>query len=300
MKEWRVLTAMATPFGPDLSLDAAGARKLARHLAATGSDAIVVAGSTGESPTLTFDEKLELFRTVREATGPQTGVVAGCGSNSTADTVRLSREAEKVGVDGIMLVAPYYNKPPQEALYRHFLAVAEAVSIPIMVYNVPGRTGVNLLPETVARLAAVPNIAALKEASGNLDQVSEVIRVVPDSFAVFSGDDSLTLPILAVGGRGVVSVASHVAGQQIRAMILAYEAGRVSEARRLHTHLLPLFKALFVTSNPIPLKAALALLGLPGGGLRPPLMAATAGEVAVVRAAMKATGIPVNAEGVAL
>lgn len=297
MNNWRLLTAMATPFKPDSSLDREGVGVLARHLAATGTDAIVVAGTTGESPTLTHEEKLELFHLVKEAVPEGVGVVAGCGTNSTAASIELAREAARMGVDGLMAVVPYYNKPPQEAMYRHFASIAEAVDLPIMVYNVPGRTGANLLPDTVARLAEIPNIAAIKEASGNLDQASEICRRCPD-LVVYSGDDSLTLPIMSVGGRGIVSVASHIVGEQIKEMILAYEAGDVREAARIHGGLFLFFKACFVTSNPIPLKAALALAGLPGGGLRLPLIEANAREVETVRKAMEQVGVPLrSAEG---
>ncbi|MCL6451034.1 MAG: 4-hydroxy-tetrahydrodipicolinate synthase [Acetobacteraceae bacterium] len=279
MKDWgRVITAMVTPFGPDLAVDWARAAELARRLVDSGSDGLVVGGTTGESPTLTEAEKLKLWETVVEAVGDRVPVIAGTGTNSTAASVSLTRRAEVAGVDGVMLVTPYYNKPPQEGMYRHFREVAESTRLPVLLYNVPGRTGANLLPETVARLAEVPNIVALKEASGSLEQVAQVVRLAPPGFRVYSGDDSLTLPVLASGGYGVVSVASHLVGQEMQQMVRAYLGGDAAEAARLHLRLTPLFKALFITANPIPVKCALALCGFPVGGLRLPLVEASSGE----------------------
>ena len=268
----RVITAMITPFREDGSLDLDGAKALAGWLVENGSDGVVVAGTTGESPTLSHDEKLALFRGVKEAVGDRAAVIAGTGSNNTEASVGLTREAEACGVDGIMLVAPYYNKPSQEGLYQHFAACAKATRLPVMLYNIPGRTGVNLLPETVLRLAQLENVVALKEASGNLDQVSELLRQLPPHFRVYSGDDSMTLPIVALGGYGVVSVASHLVGLEIQAMIRALVQGRLAEAQRVHLKLFPLFKALFLAPNPVPVKAALTLLGQPAGKPRLPLV----------------------------
>lgn len=268
----RVLTAMITPFQPDGGVDFGVAEALASHLAEQGSDALVVCGTTGESPTLTWQEEYELFQVVQKAVAGKAKVLAGTGSNSTDEAIAATKAAEKLGLDGSLQVVPYYNKPPQEGLYRHFLAIAEAApDLPMMLYNVPGRTGTNLLPETVARLAAVPNIVAIKEASGNLDQVSQVRLLTPPSFALYSGDDSLTLPMLAVGSAGVVSVASHLVGLSLQAMVKAFFAGNVTVATELHLKFLPLFKALFLTTNPIPIKAALTLQGWSVGTTRPPL-----------------------------
>lgn len=268
----RVLTAMITPFRPDGGVDFDVAAALAIHLADQGSDALVVCGTTGESPTLTWQEEYELFQVVQKAVAGKAKVLAGTGSNSTAEAIAATQAAEKLGLDGSLQVVPYYNKPPQEGLYRHFLAIAEAApDLPMMLYNIPGRTGTNLLPETVARLAEVPNIVAIKEASGNLDQVSQVRLLTPPSFALYSGDDSLTLPMLAVGSAGVVSVASHLVGLSLQTMVNAFQTGNVTVATELHLKLLPLFKALFLTTNPIPIKAALALQGWSVGTTRPPL-----------------------------
>jgi 4-hydroxy-tetrahydrodipicolinate synthase len=282
----RVLTAMITPFtdGGEVAYDKAA--ELALHLANTGSDGLVVSGTTGESPVLTKEEKCRLFTAVKEAVAGRAAVIAGTGSNNTADSLELTRAAEKTGVDGIMLVTPYYNKPSQEGLYQHFKTVAAGTGLPVILYNVPGRTSVNMLPPTVARLAEVPNIAAVKEASGNLDQVAEIRRSTPPDFLIYSGDDSLTLPMLAVGGCGVISVASHVAGKLIAQMIDAFGAGRVEEARSLHLKLYPLFKVLFITTNPVPVKAAVDMIGIKAGPPRLPLVPATAQEAEAVRKVM--------------
>lgn len=287
----RIITAMITPFRDDGALDLEGVRLLARQLVESGSEGLVVGGTTGESPTLTHEEKLTLFRTVKEVVGDQAAVIAGTGSNNTAASEALTAEATALGVDGVMLVTPYYNKPSQEGLYQHFLACARATSLPVMLYNVPGRTGVNLLPETVVRLAAVENVVALKEASGNLDQASEILRLVPPHFRVYSGDDSLTLPLVAIGAYGVVSVASHLVGKELQAMVNGLVAGRVAEAQAIHRRLFPLFKALFMAPNPVPIKAALALLGRPAGRPRPPLVALSESEEATLRRVLREVGL---------
>ncbi|MHB8918278.1 MAG: 4-hydroxy-tetrahydrodipicolinate synthase [Desulfocucumaceae bacterium] len=280
----RVLTAMITPFSKDMSVDYNVVRKLARHLAQSGSDGLVVCGTTGESPTLTREEKVELFRVVVEEVGGQSVVIAGTGSYSTASSIELTQAAEKVGVDGVMLVCPFYNKPSQEGLYQHFKAVASSTNLPVMLYNIPGRTGINLLPSTVARLAEIPNIIAIKEAAGSIDQVSELLRLLPDRFAVYSGDDSFTLPMLALGAKGVVSVASHVVGPRIRDMINAYTSGNTTLAAEIHMELFPVFKGLFITSNPVPVKTAMNLLGWQTGVPRLPLVEATAAEKQTLKA----------------
>lgn len=267
----RVMTAMITPFHSDGSVNYAVAESLAAHLVSHGTDTIVVCGTTGESPTLTWDEEFQLFKAVQQAVGTRAKVVAGTGSNSTAEAISATQKADKLGLDGSLQVVPYYNKPPQEGLYQHFRAIAESSPMPLILYNVPGRTGQNLLPETVARLAEVPNIVAVKEASGNLDQVSQIRRLTPADFTIYSGDDSLTLPMLAVGARGVVSVASHLVGDALQQMIQAFEQGKVQTATQIHLQLFPLFKVLFQVTNPIPLKAALVLQGWDVGTTRLPL-----------------------------
>lgn len=279
----RVLTAMITPFTTDGEVAYDKAAELARHLVKTGSDGIVVSGTTGESPVLSNEEKGRLFAAVKDAVAGQAAIIAGTGSNNTAASLELTRIAEKVGVDGIMLVTPYYNKPSQEGLYQHFKTIAGATELPVIMYNVPGRTSVNMLPDTVSRLSEVRNIVAVKEASGNLDQVAEIRRSTPVGFLIYSGDDSLTLPILALGGHGVISVASQVAGLLIREMIDAFFAGQVERAKDLHLKLYPLFKVLFITTNPAPVKAAVNMIGIESGLPRLPLVAATPQESEAVR-----------------
>ena len=272
VKFGRVLTAMITPFKEDGSVNYAVAEQLAVHLADRGTDSLVVCGTTGESPTMTWDEEYELFQVVQKAVAGKALVIAGAGSNSTLEAVVATQKAAKLGLDGCLQVVPYYNKPPQEGLYNHFRAIAQsAPELPIMLYNIPGRTGQNMLPETVARLAEIPNIVAVKEASGNLDQASQIRCLTSPEFAIYSGDDSLTLPMLAVGGSGVVSVASHLVGEQLQQMIEAFEAGQVQVATQIHLQLFDLFKALFLTTNPILVKTALKLQGWDVGSTRPPL-----------------------------
>ena len=268
----RVLTAMITPFQEDGHVNYAAAEKLAVHLVNQGTDTLVVCGTTGESPTLTWDEEYELFQVVQRAVAGKAKIIAGTGSNSTREAIAATQKADKLGLDGTLQVVPYYNKPPQAGLYQHFKAIADSSpDLPLMLYNIPGRTGQNLAPETIARLAEVPNIVAVKEASGNLDQVSQIRRSTAADFAIYSGDDSLTLPMLAVGAAGVVSVASHLVGQLLQQMIQSFEQGKVQAAADIHLKLFPLFKALFVTTNPIPVKAALRLQGWQVGSTRLPL-----------------------------
>jgi 4-hydroxy-tetrahydrodipicolinate synthase len=283
----RVMTAMITPFDESGAVNYPEVERLAAHLTDHGTDTLVVCGTTGESPTLTWDEEFALFKVVQSAVSGKAKVMAGTGSNSTTEAISATQKAAALGLDGSLQVVPYYNKPPQEGLYQHFKAIAQATDLPIMLYNVPGRTSQNLLPETVARLAEVPNIVAIKEASGNLDQVSLVRRLTPSTFDIYSGDDTLTLPILAVGGCGVVSVASHLVGPALQEMIQSFEAGQNEKARQIHLQLLPLSKALFSTTNPIPVKQAMALLGWQVGHCRLPLSEAPADTVDMLKAALQ-------------
>jgi len=288
----RVMTAMVTPFDQSGDVNYAVAEALAAHLVAHGTDTLVICGTTGESPTLSWDEEYQLFNVVKQTVAGNAKVVAGTGSNSTQEAIAATQKAEKLGLDGSLQVVPYYNKPPQEGLYRHFKAIAEATpDLPMILYNIPGRTGQNLAPETIARLAAVPNIVGVKEASGSLDQVSQVRRSTPPDFGIYSGDDSLTLPMLAVGGQGVISVASHLVGDSLQQMIQAFEQGHVQIATQIHLKLLPLFKALFITTNPIPVKAALRLQGWQVGGLRLPLNDESAIAEPQLKAAMAELGL---------
>ncbi|WP_338431338.1 4-hydroxy-tetrahydrodipicolinate synthase [Synechococcus elongatus] len=272
----RVITAMITPFTAEGQVAYDIAQSLAIHLVDQGSDGLVICGTTGESPTLTWEEEHQLFRAVKEAVGDRAAVIAGTGSNCTREAIAATQSAAALGLDGSLQVVPYYNKPPQEGLYAHFRAIAEACpDFPLMLYNIPGRTGQSLQPETVARLATLPNVVAIKAASGNVEEVSALRQLLPASFAIYSGDDSLTLPMLAVGAQGVVSVASHLVGPQLQTLIQAFEAGNVAQAQQLHQQLYPLFKALFLTTNPIPVRAALELLGWSIGQPRLPLVPAS-------------------------
>ena len=268
----RVIAAMVTPFAEDGSVNYAVAEKLADHLVNNGNDGLVICGTTGESPTLSWREEYELFKVVKQAVGERAKIIAGTGSNSTTEAIAATAEAAKLGLDGSLQVVPYYNKPPQEGLYDHFKAIASAVpDLPMMLYNVPGRTSRNLEPETIANLAQIGNIVAVKEASGDLEQACKIKCLTPDSFAIYSGEDALTLPMLTVGAVGVVSVASHLIGNQMREMIEEFAAGNNQAATAIQLKLFPLFQALFMTTNPIPVKAALNLQGWNLGGLRTPL-----------------------------
>ena len=272
----RLITAMVTPFTPDLELDLPRTAELASRLLDQGSEALVVCGTTGESPTVFYDQKLEVFRAVIDAVGDSAPVIANVGDNCTADSVEFARKAASLGVDAIMCVVPYYNKPPQEGLYRHFRAIAQAVEVPVLLYNIPGRCVVNMTAETTLRLARdVENIVGVKEASGDLVQIARIVEGAPDGFEVLSGDDGMALPMMGVGSTGVISVASHVAGPQMREMVEAHAAGEHTRALSLHLRLLPLFNALFMTSNPIMVKDALAQCGFPVGTCRLPLVPPT-------------------------
>lgn len=286
----RVLTAMATPMRADRSLDLDGAQRLADHLVGRGSEGIVVCGTTGESPTLSHEETLDLFRAVVQAVGDKATVVAGTGKNDTAATVELTREAAALGVDGIMLVTPYYSKPSQRGLYGHFTTVAAATELPVLLYNIPSRTACEIAPETLLRMAEdTPNIRGVKDATGNFERAAQVAAHAPEHFEVYAGDDVSTLPLLAVGGVGVVSVAAHAVGEELVRLVEVFPTDP-AKAREIHFSLLPLFKALFVDTNPVPLKAGLRLLGLPGGPVRPPLADADDATEAAMRAALQAVG----------
>ncbi len=282
-----VITAMVTPFKSDLSIDWKRAEELAVYLANNGSEGLVLHGTTGESPTLTHEEEYELYRVVKKAVGGRCKIIAGTGSNSTETTIKSTREAEKIGVDGVMIVVPYYNKPSPEGLYQHYKAAAGSTSLPIIIYNIPGRTGINMSPETTARIAGIKNIIGLKDASGNLDQTSATRQLCPKDFIIWSGDDSLTLPMLSVGATGIISVASHIAGKDIARMVAAYHAGDVKKATEIHLKLLPLFKVLFITSNPAPVKYALELIGQPVGKPRLPLVEPSESEREQIRKVLK-------------
>lgn len=268
-----ILTAMVTPFKKDGKVDYELAVKLANHIIENGSDGIVLCGTTGESPTLTWDEQHQLFVVIRNSLQSKAKILIGTGSNSTSEAVEATQKAFESGADGALVVVPYYNKPPQDGLYEHFKDVANAApKLPIMLYNIPGRTGSNLLPKTVKKLMEFPNIVSIKAASGRIEEVTELRAECGSEFAIYSGDDSLLLPMLSVGAVGVVSVASHIVGLQLKDMISNFQNGNVLKALDIHERLQPLFKALFETTNPIPIKAALEQLGWEVGPPRPPLV----------------------------
>ncbi|WHZ59880.1 4-hydroxy-tetrahydrodipicolinate synthase [Metabacillus hrfriensis] len=274
----KISTAMVTPFDKNGNIDFAKTSQLVNFLIKNGSDSLVVAGTTGESPTLTSEEKIALFKHVVSEVNGRVPVIAGTGSNNTKASINLTKKAEAAGVDAVMLVAPYYNKPNQEGLYLHFKTIAEATELPVMIYNVPGRTAVSISPDTIVRLAELPNVVAVKEASGDLDAMSEIISKTPEDFALYSGDDGLTLPVLSIGGAGIVSVASHVIGNEMQEMITAFNAGENVRAGAIHRKLLPIMKQLFKAPNPVPVKTALQLKGLDVGPVRLPLISLTETE----------------------
>jgi 4-hydroxy-tetrahydrodipicolinate synthase len=289
----KVITAMVTPFDDDGRINFAEVERLVEHLIQTGSDGIVVAGTTGESPTLSHDEKLELFRTVKQVAAGRVKVIAGTGNYNTAESVELTKEAERIGVDGILLVCPYYNRPNQEGLFQHFATVAQATSLPVILYNIPTRTGRNIEASTTLRLAReVDNIVGIKEASGDFKQVADICANAPDGFAVWSGNDEDTFHIVALGGVGVISVVSHLCGQECQQMIAALERGDLATARQIHFRLMPLIRALFppTSPNPAPIKAALNLVGFRVGKPRLPLVPCNETEIAVIRTALQALG----------
>ncbi len=282
MIEWgRLITAMVTPFDEDLNVNYEASLDLAKRLVEEGNTALVITGTTGEAPTLKDGEKIRLYKILKE--NLDIPIIAGVGTNCTSTSIKNAKIAEEAGVDGLLIVTPYYNKPDQDSLYEHFKTIAESVNLPIMLYNVPGRTGCNILPETVEKLAQIENIVAVKEASGNIVQISDIIRRVPKEFLVYSGDDSMLLPALAVGAYGVVSVCSHVVCKEMKEMIDSFVAGDTKRATELHLKLLKIFQTLFIIANPIPVKAALNMTGTNVGGLRLPLTEARENIQKVIR-----------------
>ena len=285
----RLLTAMVTPMNQDGSINLEAMADFADWLIDNGSDGLVVCGTTGESPTISTEEKLELFRTVVKRVNKRVPVIAGTGSNNTSGTIELTKAAEATGVDGFLVVGPYYNKPPQEGFYQHFKSIADSTELPVIVYNVPGRTSSNILPQTVARLAKdCKNIVAIKEAAGCVSQVAELYSVLPEDFSIYSGDDILILPFMSVGATGLISVVSNTGGQMLQEIMQAYEAGRVKDAMNLNAKMLPLAKAMFVTTNPIPVKEAVTMLTpINAGPVRLPLVPMSETEKEKVSAVFK-------------
>ncbi|UQD51757.1 4-hydroxy-tetrahydrodipicolinate synthase [Bacillus methanolicus] len=284
----RISTAMVTPFDNKGNVDFAKTTQLVNHLINNGTDSLVVVGTTGESATLTKEEKLALFQHVVKVVEKRVPVIAGTGSNNTYDSIEMTKKAEKIGVDAILAVAPYYNKPNQEGLYQHFKAIAESTSLPVIVYNIPGRSVVNVKPETVIRLSKIPNIVGVKEASGDLSAMTQIIANTDDDFLLYSGDDGLTLPVLSIGGAGVISVASHVIGNEMQEMISAFLNGDHERAAKIHQKLLPLMDGLFIAPNPVPVKTALQLKGMDVGSVRLPLVPLTEQERNTVAALLNA------------
>lgn len=285
-----VATAMVTPFKDDLSLDLPRAQELVAWLLERGSDSLVIAGTTGESATLTDREKVDLWRASVEAAQGKGRIIAGTGTYDTAHSVHLTEEAERAGCDAALVVAPYYNKPPQSGLLGHFAAVAAATSLPVILYNIPGRTAVRIAGDTLLRLAEIENIVAVKDATGDLVAAAELAAAAPD-FEIISGEDALTFPLVCQGATGVISVTSHVAGERMRQMIDMAGTGDVASARKIHFDLLPLYRGLFITTSPIPVKAAMSLVGQPVGPPRLPLVPATEDEIGRVKKAMEDAGV---------
>lgn len=286
-----VITAMVTPFEQDGKINYKKAQELAVYLLENGSDSLVVAGTTGETSTLSRQEKINLFSAVKEAADGKGKVIAGTGDNETAHSVELTKEAERLGVDGVLLVVPYYNKPSQEGLYQHFKAIAENSDLPMILYNIPGRTSVNMLPETVEKLAKIKNIVAIKESCGSMDQVSELKKRLGSEFTIYSGDDSLTLPMLSLGCNGVVSVVSHLAGKKIKSMVEMFQTGDCKGALEIHLELFDLFKKMFITTNPVPVKTALNLLGWNLGGFRLPMVKPSEEEEKIIDSVLQQYGL---------
>ena len=283
----RLLTAMVTPFNEKGEVDYEQAKKLAVALLDSGSDGVVVAGTTGESPTLLRTEEYRLFAEIKSAIGERGTVIVGTGSNNTAEALVATKEAEKIGVDGSLQVVPYYNKPTQEGLYQHFKTIAQSTKLPCIPYNVPSRTSVNLSADTVIKLSQIDNIIGVKEASGNLEQIARIISQTRDDFLVWSGNDGDTLPLLTLGGYGVISVASHLVGDQISKMINSFINGKINDAARIHRHLLPLFKVLFVVTNPSPVKYALNHVGFNVGKPRLPLVEPDEKTASIIKDTLK-------------
>ncbi len=285
----RLITAMVTPFKSDLSVDWAGVETLAKHLVSTGHDAIVVSGTTGEAPTTSDDEKDELIRVVKATVGDKVKVIAGAGNNETPHSVEQALHAQSVGADGLLVVTPYYNKPPQAGIEAHFRAIADAVDLPVMIYDIPGRTGIEIEPDTIVKLAEHKNIVALKDAKGNVASTSWVIKRC--GIPVYSGDDILNLPLLSVGAVGFVSVCGHTVGAQLREMLDAWFAGNAARALEIHQQLLPVFTGTFRTQGAILTKAGLNLMGLPGGHTRLPLVDATPAQIEQLKLDLRAGGV---------
>lgn len=278
---------MVTPFNEQNKVDYDKVTELIEYLIDQDSDGLIIAGTTGESPTLTNEEKVQLFKHTVKVVNGRVPIIAGTGSNNTKNSIALTKQAEEAGVDALLLVTPYYNKPNQAGLYQHFLALAESTSLPIMLYNIPGRTMVHLTVETIVALSKIDNIVSVKESSGNLDAISQIIEQTDDSFTVYSGDDSLTLPLKSIGADGVVSVSSHIVGKEMKQMLNAYDEGNVKEAAAIHRRLLPIMRGLFMAPSPAPVKAALRMKGIETGSVRLPLVNLNEMEEKIIQELLK-------------
>ena len=288
----RLIAAMITPFDDQRNLDLKRTAEFADRLVSNGNDALAVCATTGESPTVFYPQKIEVIKTVLETVDGRAKIIANVGDNCTQDTIDFAKDVEKLGVDGMMCVVPYYNKPPQEGLYQHFKAIAESVDLPVILYNIPGRCVINMTAETTLRLAHdVDNIVAIKEASGNMDQIKQIIDGAPDNFFVYSGDDAVTLDIMKMGGAGVISTIANVAPERMREIVYLAAEGKWEEAEAANQALLPLMEGLFDTTNPILVKEALKLIGFPVGGVRLPLVDATAEQSARLAQIMRQVGV---------
>ncbi|MEA5115755.1 MAG: 4-hydroxy-tetrahydrodipicolinate synthase [Geobacteraceae bacterium] len=285
------IVAIVTPFKRDGEIDEENLRKLVEFQIENGTDGIVPCGTTGEASTLDYEEHDKVIEIVVHQAKKRVPIIAGTGSNSTKEAIEITEHAKKVGADGALLVTPYYNKPSQEGLYRHYKTVAEAVALPQILYNVPGRTGINMLPQTVARLAEIPNIVAIKEAAGSIQQASELISLCGDRINILSGDDFITFPLLACGGSGVISVTANIMPKEIAAMIDAFDAGNMEEARRLHLYLMKIHNAMFIETNPVPVKTALGLMGKCAGEVRLPLAPMSEANTEKLAGVMKEYGL---------
>lgn len=288
----RVITAMITPFTDAGKVDYNGAISLANYLVSHGSEGLLVAGTTGEGATMSAEEKLKLYRLIVDSVGKKVSVIGNVGSISTKETISFLKEAEKTGIDAALVIVPFYVKPNQEGIYRHFKAIAEASTLPLILYNVPGRVGTGITPETIKRLTdTCPTIVGIKDATGNWDQVTQEKRILPDDFMIYSGDDAFTLPILAAGGVGVISVASHIIGDDLLSMIIAFAEGNMEKARALHLKMYSFMKGMFFTASPIPVKTAINLIGQCGGTFRLPLVEPTKDEIEKVEQLLHDYGI---------
>ncbi|MBC6308002.1 4-hydroxy-tetrahydrodipicolinate synthase [Listeria sp. FSL L7-1582] len=285
----KVVTAMVTPYNSEKDkVCKKRIHRLVNHLIENGSDGLVVAGTTGESPTISHDEKIKLFKQVVETNQGRAKIIAGTGSNNTAETIAFTKEVEEIGgIDAVLIVAPYYNKPNQAGLYAHFAAIAEATTLPVIIYNIPSRSIVNIEPETIIELSKIENIVAVKESSGNFDNITKIIAETGDDFAVYSGDDSFTLPIYALGGVGVISVASHIIGPEMQTMLRAFNEGDTKKAAQIHGKLVPLMNTLFIAPNPAPVKHMVNKLGVDVGHVRLPLAPLTETEITTIETVFK-------------